>query len=424
MEQAELIITAVGVGLALAISAIAILAMRKWRSESVRAFCSDAWTYLRLLVYVLIGLSLFFGLVAVLGPVGLACWIIGLFVFFEVVRKYRATRQYGLLWLLTVSAERSIPLGPAVDAFAQEYGNHFGRRVRRLAAMLDSGVSLANALSQCGRLVPPSALPMIRVGCESGALAPALRQAATAENFCEPIWMGLIGKLSYLLLLPVFGLAILVFMMWWIVPKFQGIFADFGMALPLLTQALVAMSTFLVNYWFLLMPAYWLGLFLLVYVVMRYYGWTQWDLPGIAKYARRLDSARILDALALVARQQQPLTIGIGALAQSYPKHDIRRRLRQTLVDIESGGDWSESLCRRGLIGRPELGVLRAAQRVGNLPWALAEMADSGRRRLAYRVEAMVQTLFPPIVVLIGLVVMFIVVALFLPLISLIQNLT
>jgi len=53
----------------------------------------------------------------------------------------------------------------------------------------------------------------------------------------------------------------------------------------------------------------------------------------------------------------------------------------------------------------------------------LQEMADSNRRRLAYRIQAAVQVLVPPVVVAFGLVVMFIVVALFLPLIALIQKL-
>ena len=60
---------------------------------------------------------------------------------------------------------------------------------------------------------------------------------------------------------------------------------------------------------------------------------------------------------------------------------------------------------------------------MGNLPWAMREMADSNRRRFAYRLQAMVQTLFPPAMILLGLIVMFIVVALFLPLVALIRAL-
>ena len=71
----------------------------------------------------------------------------------------------------------------------------------------------------------------------------------------------------------------------------------------------------------------------------------------------------------------------------------------------------------------PNCAILQAAQRVGNLPGALREMADSVRRRLAYRVQAAAQMLFPPIVILMGLVVLFIVAALFVPIVALIQRL-
>ena len=61
---------------------------------------------------------------------------------------------------------------------------------------------------------------------------------------------------------------------------------------------------------------------------------------------------------------------------------------------------------------------------MGNLPWALHEMADSNRRRFIYRVQAVAQTAFPPVVIVFGLIVMFIVVALFEPLVVLIQKMT
>ena len=111
--------------------------------------------------------------------------IIGLFVLIETLRKHWVAQQYALLWLLTVSAERSMPLAPAVEAFARERGGFFGRRAKRLAEMLDSGVSLPDALDRCRRVLPRHALPMMRIGCQSGALAPALRQAATTENLHE-----------------------------------------------------------------------------------------------------------------------------------------------------------------------------------------------------------------------------------------------
>jgi type II secretory pathway component PulF len=110
-------------------------------------------------------------------------------------------------------------------------------------------------------------------------------------------------------------------------------------------------------------------------------------------------------------------------LAGTYPQANIRRKLSYVGVDIHRGGDWCESLRRHGLIKRADMAVLKAAQRVGNLPWAMHEMADSNRRRLAYRLNALVQLAYPPVIICVGLIVMFIVVALFYPLITLIQRL-
>ena len=155
---------------------------------------------------------------------GIIAWIVLIFVIVEGSRKYRATRQYGLLWLLTVSAERSMPLAPAIEAFARERGGSFSRRAKRLAEMLNAGVPLPDALDQCPGLLPRYATPTIRVGYETGTLARALRRAATVHYLDEPFWMALQAKIAYLLLLPVFGCLLLMFVMLKIVPQFEKIF--------------------------------------------------------------------------------------------------------------------------------------------------------------------------------------------------------
>jgi len=76
------------------------------------------------------------------------------------------------------------------------------------------------------------------------------------------------------------------------------------------------------------------------------------------------------------------------------------------------------------LIKRAELAVLKSAQRVGNLPWALREMAASSRRRLAYRLQGVAQVLFVLVIVSFGLMIGTFYISYFLPLIRLIQSLT
>ncbi len=426
MIPSETAVIICGIVLATVLSTIAVLTLRSLRARSLRPPRINRPNYVAVVGYVLIPVLLFFALfilAALMGPLGIFAWMILVFVVVEGSRKYRATQQHGLLWLLTVSAERAMPLAPAVEAFARERGGAFGRRARRLVEMLGNGVPLPDALDQCPGLLPRYAAPTIRVGYETGALAHALRRAAAVHDLDEPLWMALQIKIAYLLLLPAFGFLLLTFIMLKIVPAFVKIFQDFNTTLPALTVALIGVAHCAAQFWFLLWPLCLLGPALLFYLPIRYFGWTDWDLPGMGRLVWRLDSAEILDTLALVAGQQRPLPQAIAVLARSYPKKRIRWRLSQAVTDIMLGSDWCESLHKHGLIRQPEFAILQAAQRVGNLPWALTEMADSARRRLAYRVQAATQMLFPPIVILMGLVVMFIVVALFLPLVALIQKL-
>ena len=92
--------------------------------------------------------------------------------------------------------------------------------------------------------------------------------------------------------------------------------------------------------------------------------------------------------------------------------------------DVRQGVDWIEALWRHGLIRAADGEVLTAAAKVGNLGWALSELAESAERRLATRFQAVVQTLFPLVVVMLGAVIFMMAIAYFLPLVQLIQRLT
>ena len=90
---------------------------------------------------------------------------------------------------------------------------------------------------------------------------------------------------------------------------------------------------------------------------------------------------------------------------------------------MSAGGDWCESLKDTGLIARADAAVLAAAQRAGNLEWALEEMAGSALRRQAQRVQVLTQLLFPIALLLVGACAFVFACGLFVPLIRLIEGL-
>jgi general secretion pathway protein F len=379
---------------------------------------------LTLIGWVLIAVGLFGALAyqwIMCVPVWVPMMVISVIVMVQMVRRVKAGRQCALLELMAASVERSIPLKTVLEAFAHEQGGSLGRRAVRLARRLAAGESLPDALRRCRRLLPPDTLPVIRVGCESGALPAALRRAADIREAHGTLGANLTGKICYLAMLPLFAYAVVAFLMIQIAPAYGKIFRDFNMELPELTQRVIDFSCCVARSpLFTLLN---LAMFLFsCYVAARWFRWIRWDPPVVRRLLWRLDSANILDALALAARGQRPLPEAILSLAGDYPKRAIRRRLRRAAADVAGGGDWTECLRRRGLLRRADVAILQAAQRAGNLAWALHETAESGRRRFAYRLQALVQLAYPPVIILFGLVVLSIVAAFFWPLVTLIQD--
>jgi len=336
--------------------------------------------------------------------------------------RRRRARQQAMLWTLAVAAERSIPLVPAVEAFADERWGLAGQEVRVLARLLNSGKPLPEALALVGGMVPQEAVAPIRVGQELGALAEGLRQATAPTGTVQSVWDQLAGKLAYLCFVVVFASGIITFMVLKIAPAFHKIFADFGTELP-------PPSRFGMFVWTgaLGLPLS-LGcvflMFLFFYAILRYIGLISWDLPLMSRVTRKLHAATVLESLAMAAQRGQSFPKIIATLARCYPKWPIRWRLHGVLVDITGGMDFTESLRTRGLVSQADVAVLHAAQRVGNLAWAMREIADSNRRRLAYRLQAWLQVLFPAAIVGFGLVVMLIYLSYFVPLLALIQKLS
>jgi type II secretory pathway component PulF len=350
--------------------------------------------------------------------------LLGIVVLVMVYIRGRRARKYALLSTMGVAAERVMPLPPIIDAYAAEQKGRLARKARLLASRLRSGWLLPDALDASRGLVPREARATIRTGFESGALAAALKHASDDSDSQDAVWAQLGGKLVYLAIVTVLANTLATFMMWKIAPAFEVIFADFDVELPAITQLTLGASHLFVMFGgpfvYLLTPLLW---FLVAYSVLRYVGLLEWDLPGMTRLARRLHTARILETLAPLVQRDRPLMGGIGTLARSYPKRFIRRRLKWVLADLEAGMDWCDSMVLRGLMGRADRAVLHAATQVGNLPWAMTEMADSNRRRMAYRCQMWIQVTFALVILAMGIGVLVFCVSFFLPLVSLIRNL-
>ena len=376
---------------------------------------------LTILGWVLIAVGVFGGFLLLAGFISVPVAIV--VIPMMMMRKYRANRR-ALLCSLAVAAERLMPLAPVLEAFADERHWWLSVRARRAALLLRAGMSLPEAIDRCPGLLPREAVMTIHVGYRAGCLAQALREAVAAQASNEGLWHQLVSRILYLGFLVLFAAQILIFVMLKIVPQYKKIFDDFGTRLPPISEWMITLSRALADYWphvFLLLLLLWI---LALYAILRYIGWMTWEPPILRRLTRRFHTEAILRSLAMVAERQQPMPEGIAAITQRYPANWIWRRLCRVQAEVTAGRPWCESLAAHGLISQADQAVLEAAQRVGNLAWALREMAASNVRRLVHRLNLAVQLLFPAAILAFGLAEAVFVLGCFIPLIALIQALT
>jgi protein transport protein HofC len=332
-------------------------------------------------------------------------------------------QQDSLLWSLAIASERSLPLAPAALAFEDHYGSSYRWRVQLFASLLDQGVPLPAALDRVPGLMSREAQVLVRTGHATGTLPQALREAARLRSVRKSAWGEAASKFVYLGMVILSLQTISSFILYFIVPKFEAIFKDFGVKLPPVTVVTIQASRTVIVHPVVLIPVYLFEVAALCLLPLALFNVFQWDLPLFDALFRRRHTALLLRSLALAVEGGRPVGPTLEALATDYPSSWVRRRLRSAAVDTQLGSDWLNSLERRGLLGPSDAAVLASAERAGNLVWALREMAGSNERRLGYRVRVASQIIFPLVVAALGGLVFFMAVAYFSPLVVLIERL-
>jgi general secretion pathway protein F len=406
-----------GLGIAMFVSLRIIYGLRPPLADPI-------YQIIRIIGIVLIVLSWFAILFLTGFVLGLLIFAISIVTACMVWRQLVLLRRRTHMALIAMAVEKQIPLPACIRAYADEEGGFFASNATDFAEQLQSGVPLTAAIAESTAVLPRFAELAARVGMACDRLAPALRQELTSDSDYAPIRRSIASRTLYLCVALSFVPLILSFMMIKIVPAFIRIFNDFEVELPTMTVVLISVSSVLVNFAWIAVLLCFLGMIATVYAAIWYMGF-RLPLPfPLSSLAMRFDRATVERALAFPAEQSRPLDRMIDLLAMYHPQGSVRSRLSRASDRIETGQNWIDSLRKESLLGRADVAVLRAAERVGNLSWALREMAASNERRLIHRLEALVQILSVITIFAFGCVVAFIVISCFIPLVKLIEALT
>jgi type II secretory pathway component PulF len=345
--------------------------------------------------------------------VGLMVWI-----------RLRRAEHRALVGAIAVAAQRGVPIADMARAYAGETVSGTRSRALALAAMVEAGVPLDAAVVRAPLWLGTGMHVAIRTGSSVGALAPALVSELASGREMEEAIRPLAPRLWYLAVVLSIGTAIVTFVFVKIVPIFDRMFQEFELPLPTPTILLIRTARWVVDLGPLPLVFYGAILVALLVVTLLYIGVLPRSLPILDRLFRRYDGAIVLRNLAVAVRRGLPMEVALELVGHVYPLQSVRRWLLGAASRVAGGGSWSDSLRATRLIGQVDVAVLNAAERAGNLPWAMQEVADSLVRREVYRWQWWLNVVGPLVTASFGLCVALIVIPLFLPLIALIEGLS
>ena len=294
----------------------------------------------------------------------------------------------------------------------------------RVASDVEAGVKLSEALARYPRCFPPFYVNMIRAGEVGGLLDEILRRLAELMEKQRRIRDRVRSALMYPAFVMFAAVSILAILMAFVVPTFLGMFAELGSALPLPTRILIAISNVVRQGWWMVALVA-CGLFALVQAALRTpAGKRQLDrtllaLPVFGSLLQRLLIARFSRTFGTLLSSGVPI---LGAL------ETVRATVSNAVLDdalqaIERSLKTGESLARpielSGVFPPLVSRMVALGEETGQLDRMLVQLADTYEEEVDISLSGLTQLLEPLLIVAVGGVVGFIVIAMFLPLLSL-----
>uniref|UniRef100_UPI002B1E88E1 type II secretion system inner membrane protein GspF n=1 Tax=Pseudomonas canavaninivorans TaxID=2842348 RepID=UPI002B1E88E1 len=328
---------------------------------------------------------------------------------------------------LSTSIQAGLPLEESLGAVAQQSQK---RRVAHLLAAVRSrvmeGHALATALRAFPQAFPELFCSTVAAGEQSGHLGQVLEQLASYTQARQASRQRIQLALVYPLILMLACVAIVAFLLGYVVPDVVKIFIDSGQPLPWLTQALIAVSDGLRRHG-LLMFVVLAGLLGLWRWSLRQPRWRlHWHrlmlrLPVLSEVLRAMEAARFASTLAILSKSAVPLVDALHIAAQVIGNLTIRARMADVARSVREGGTLTRGLEQGGDIPPLMLHMIASGERAGELDNMLARAAEQQEASLAARIALVVSLFEPAMLVLMGGVVLLIVMAILLPILSLNQ---
>ncbi len=280
----------------------------------------------------------------------------------------------------------------------------------QLQKRVKEGAPLSRAMAEAPALFSPMACAMVEAGEADGRLAVALSRLAETLDRAEALRQVIASSMVYPILLAGVTTAVILMMLLFVVPQFEGLFSDNAARLPLPTRIVMAASH--------LVRDYGLGVLLVGTVgAVATWRWLQrpamrlaldrflLGVPRLGSLIKAAEASRLARVLGSLVEGGVPLPTALAIARRSLSNSHIAAAVERVTAGLKEGGGLTRPLAATGLFPTVAISFLRTGEETAQLPQMLGRLADVLDRDVRHALERFVALLTPAITIVMGVVV-------------------
>lgn len=323
--------------------------------------------------------------------------------------------------------DSGIPLLTALETMLGQVEHpRLNKIVQKLTTGIQNGSSLSEAMDQEPGVFLMLYRSMVRVGETSGNLSKNLQYIAELNEARSEMSHQVASSLAYPVVLMVASIAVILFMVVWIIPTFTSIFTQAGVALPLPTQIVYNLSQFVKSSPLILicvLGSIVVGFKLLLRIRDFRFLWDRFllSLPYIGPLTKRIEIARWTRAVGLMLSSGVPIlkTLEIsGKLTQNLV---FEKNYKEAYDSVQSGGKLADTLGHSKVFFNDAIQMISTGENSGTLDKMLYKIAGYYDQLTSRSLKRLTGVIEPFFVVFMGFVVGFIMLSILLPMFDMIS---
>lgn len=282
------------------------------------------------------------------------------------------------------------------------------------------GQSLARSMASFPQAFPDIYRVMIDAGEQSGKLVEVLERLADYTENRQALRQSVTLAFIYPVLVTVVAFSVVTLLLVYVVPQVTRVFENTGQALPLVTRILIGISSAAraSGLLWLLVGA---GGLVVLFAALRNpavrHRWhlAMLRLPAVGRIVRGINAARFADTLGILTASGIPLLPALQAAVPVVNSLPMRSAVEEALRQVREGGSLSRALTRTKMFPPLVVHLIASGEASGRLDAMLARAAEAQARELQNWVRALTTLLEPVLILVMGGIVLFIVLAILLP---------